>query len=99
MSDRESLRDALVALPFVAEVPPSGGNFLLIQLEGSDSRLAGQIRDRLLERYNMEIKNVTGRFPDGVPRLRVAVRTKVENALLVGALRDLCEEILAIQDR
>lgn len=99
VNDRESLRDALVELPFVAEVPPSGGNFLLIQLEGADSRLAGQIRDWLLERYNIEIKDVTGRFPDGTPRLRVAVRTKVENALLVGALRDLCQEILTIQDR
>ncbi len=95
--DRKLLREALSALPFVDEVPPSGGNFLLMRLKGTDPQLAGQIREWLLANYNIEVKNVTEKFPDRAPRLRIAVRTKIENDRLVEALRHLPGDLPAAQ--
>ncbi|HUZ41800.1 MAG TPA: hypothetical protein VMU68_10480 [Acidimicrobiales bacterium] len=95
--DRESLRTNLQTLSFVAETPASGGNFLLVQLEGTDARLASQVRNWLLEQCNIEVKDVSAKFADDVPRLRLPVRSKAENERLVAALRHLAEELAQIQ--
>jgi histidinol-phosphate/aromatic aminotransferase/cobyric acid decarboxylase-like protein/choline kinase len=85
--DRESMRDALLSLDVVSDIPPSGGNFLLVQLRGAEAALAADARSWLLETQNIEVKDVSARFPDRVPRLRVAVRRADENELLVAALK------------
>jgi histidinol-phosphate/aromatic aminotransferase/cobyric acid decarboxylase-like protein len=92
--DRESMRAELMALPSVADVPPSGGNFLLVQLRGDEPRLADDVRTWLLERHRIEVKDVSGRFPDRAPRLRIAVRTSDENSRLVSALQELPRSLL-----
>jgi histidinol-phosphate/aromatic aminotransferase/cobyric acid decarboxylase-like protein/choline kinase len=89
MRDRESLRTALLSLPVVADVPPSGGDFLLVLLHGRDTAVAAEVRSWLLATHRIEVKDVSGRFPQPAPRLRVAVRREDENARLVDALRQL----------
>lgn len=84
--DRTALREALVKMSCVRSVPPSGGNFLLVELDSGDPDFAATLRERLLQDHNIEVKNVTAKFDDNVPRLRVAVRTESENARLLQAL-------------
>ena len=86
--DREKLRLDLTGLPLVDHVYESGGNFLLVRVSG-ERDLAEAIRTGLLEDFRIEVKNVTDRFPDHLPRLRLAVRKPEENELLVGALEAL----------
>lgn len=99
MRDRESMRDDLAALPFVSEVPPSGGNFLLVQLQGAEPRLAADVRNWLLETHSIEVKDVSSRFPDLTPRLRIAVRRAEENGQLIAALRGLPRELQGLARR
>jgi histidinol-phosphate/aromatic aminotransferase/cobyric acid decarboxylase-like protein len=97
--DRESMRDELAALPFVADVPQSGGNFLLVRLRGAEPQLADDVRNWLLEQHSMEVKDVSERFPDRAPRLRIAVRTSDENSRLVEVLAALPSAVLEPQRR
>ncbi len=83
--DREELRRDLLAVPGVAAVYPSGGNFLLTELTGAPG-IAAALRQGLLAEAAIEVKDVTERFSDRVPRLRVAVRRPEENARLIQAL-------------
>lgn len=83
--DRESLRRALAGLDVVESVPESGGDFLLVNLVG-EGDVAPRLRRRLLADHAIEVKDVTGKFSDGRPRLRIAVRTPEDNARLVAAL-------------
>jgi len=84
--DRESLRQALEAIPGVAEVHPSGGDFLLARL-GAPVAAAPTLRSVLLAEAAIEIKDVSSRIPGEFAHLRIAVRKPEENQLLVGALR------------
>jgi adenosylcobyric acid synthase len=87
-ADREALRADLAELPIVARVYPSGGNFLLVEMRGTDDT-ASAIRQGLLTAHNIEVKDVTDRFSDRRPRLRIAVRLPEENARLVEGLLEL----------
>jgi histidinol-phosphate/aromatic aminotransferase/cobyric acid decarboxylase-like protein len=85
--DRENLRHDLSELDIVEHVHPSDGNFLLTCLVGNSGDIAHMIRDRLLADHRIEVKDVSGRFPDRRPRLRLAVRTPEDNARLIEALQ------------
>ena len=76
-----------LARAVVDHVHPSGGNYLLTCLVGSSAEVAHTIRQKLLAGFRIEVKDVSGRFPDGRPRLRLAVRTPDDNARLLDALR------------
>ena len=67
------LRSELEELPLGARVPPSGGDFLLVDLSSDDPALASRVRHRLLEKWSIEVKDVSLRFPDPAPRLRLAL--------------------------
>lgn len=87
--DRAELRTLLEGLPIVEHVHPSDGNFLLACLRSpadAGGSLAADIRGRLLTDELIEVKDVTDRFPDRRPRLRIAVRTPADNRRLVSAL-------------
>ena len=86
IADREAMRAALGSIDGVSRVYPSGGNFVLIELHGPPE-IASLIRRRLLADAAIEIKDVTHRFPDRIPRLRLAVRLPKDNARLVAAIR------------
>jgi histidinol-phosphate/aromatic aminotransferase/cobyric acid decarboxylase-like protein/choline kinase len=85
VADREALADGLVAVPGVARVHPSGGNFLLVELVGRPEAAAG-LRESLLTHEAIAVKDVTDRFPDHRPRIRVGVRLPHENRVLLDAL-------------
>lgn len=89
IDDREVLRAALSHLPVVAEVYPSGGNFVLIRTAGEDAASAAVIRNTLLDKTRIHVKDVSSRFPDDKPRIRLGLRTSEENALLLEALSGL----------
>lgn len=78
IAERAEFRQALRQVPGVAFVHPSGGDFLLAELSGP-ADLGRLVRRTLLADWSTEVKDVSGRFADGVPRLRVAVRTSQEN--------------------
>lgn len=83
---REMLRHGLMQLPIVERVHESGGNFLMVDLEGGDAGLASEVRAQLLRQFSIEVKDVSPRFPDRRPRLRLGVRTPAENGRLEAAL-------------
>jgi len=86
--DREALRRSLSDLPAVRQVHPSGGNFLLVDLEGEPGA-SFEVRTQLLAHHGIDVKDVTERFSDLVPRLRIAVRAQDDNDRLLAALASL----------
>ena len=87
--DRDHLREQLLNESFVRSVPESGGNFLLVELASTNPEAATRVRDALLMNHDLEVKNVTEKFADRLPSLRVACRTSDENQVLVDALRSV----------
>jgi histidinol-phosphate/aromatic aminotransferase/cobyric acid decarboxylase-like protein/choline kinase len=87
-ADRDWFRLALLRIPSVAEILPSGGNFLLVRLHGPAAN-AATLRERLLRDGATDVPDATAAFADGRPRLRIAVRRPEENAALVATLTRL----------
>jgi histidinol-phosphate/aromatic aminotransferase/cobyric acid decarboxylase-like protein len=92
VSERARMRQLLEGLPSVTRVHESGGNFLLVDLAGEDPGAASRLRRDLLAGSRIEVKDISGKFPDRRPRLRLAVRTQEENDRLLTALRALAAE-------
>ena len=92
--DRAAFSHALSEAPPVALVHPSGGNFVLVDLHGATD-VASRLHQALLTQEAISVKDVTERFSDKVPRLRLAVRRPQENKRLVHALTALSESKLA----
>jgi histidinol-phosphate/aromatic aminotransferase/cobyric acid decarboxylase-like protein len=92
--DRAAFSHALSGAPPVARVHPSGGNFVLVDLHGA-ADVASRLHQALLTQEAISVKDVTERFSDRVPRLRLAVRRPQENDRLVHALTALSESQLA----
>lgn len=84
-ADRDALAEQLRAAPMVAEVHAGGGNFVLARLHGPASGAAA-VREHLIREHRINIKDVSSKFEDGAPRLRIGVRTAAENAVLVARL-------------
>ena len=75
----------------VAEVLAGGGNFVVLRCESRVS--AADLARRLLAEHGICVKDVTGRWADGEPRLRIAVRSAEDNARFTAALSDtLCTQ-------
>lgn len=87
--DRDNLREDLGRVPVVRRVHESGGNFLLVELRGDGPEVAQEVRAWLLAETAIEVKDVSGRFGDLRPRLRVAVRGAEDNGRLVEAMSGL----------
>lgn len=85
--DREELRETMCTLPGIAQVYPSGGDFLLVRLD-APSAAGHRLRRLLLAEEGIEVKDVSHRLPDDSAYLRIAVRKPDENQVLVDALRD-----------
>ena len=84
--DRDRLRERLGPLRGVAEVFPSGGDFLLVRLDAPASA-ARALRRLLLAEAAIEVKDVSKRMRGDSAHLRIAVRNPDENQLLVEALQ------------
>jgi histidinol-phosphate/aromatic aminotransferase/cobyric acid decarboxylase-like protein/choline kinase len=85
-ADRAQFAAMLAALPCVERCYPSGGNFLLVALKGSGNGLGGRVREQLLARFNIDVKDVSARLDPPGPKLRVAVRLPDDNARFCEAL-------------
>ena len=91
--DREELRDTLQSVPGIAEVYPSGGDFLLVRLD-APAETGARLRRTLLAEAAIEIKDVSARVPGDCAYLRLAVRKSHENQRLTDALRDLLPTVV-----
>jgi len=92
VSERARMRRLLEELPIVRQVHDSGGNFLLVELTGEDPGIASRLRRDLLASSRIEVKDISAKYPDRRPRLRLAVRTQDDNDRLLNALRALATE-------
>jgi histidinol-phosphate/aromatic aminotransferase/cobyric acid decarboxylase-like protein len=93
MLDRKELRRDLQAVPGVAAVHPSGGDFLLATLAAPEA--AGQrLRRTLLAEAAIEVKDVSRRISGDSAHLRIAVRRPEENQLLLDALHRLLPTVI-----
>jgi histidinol-phosphate/aromatic aminotransferase/cobyric acid decarboxylase-like protein len=86
VAERSRMQRRLAENPLVCRVHDSGGNFLLVQLRGEDPGAAASLRQELLASSRIEVKDVSAKFPDGLPRLRLAVRTYADNDRLIRVL-------------
>jgi histidinol-phosphate/aromatic aminotransferase/cobyric acid decarboxylase-like protein/choline kinase len=89
VAERSRMLSLLSGQPFVHRVHDSGGNFLLVQLRGDDPAIASRLRQELLATSRIEIKDVSGKYPDRLPRIRIAVRRQEDNDRLLHALQSL----------
>jgi histidinol-phosphate/aromatic aminotransferase/cobyric acid decarboxylase-like protein len=85
-ADRGELQAVLQRIDGVRQVYPSAGNFVLFRLDDSDPARAAALTESLLARHSIYIKDVSARFPEPAPYVRVAVRHPAENLRLVEAL-------------
>jgi histidinol-phosphate/aromatic aminotransferase/cobyric acid decarboxylase-like protein len=85
-ADREDLIVRLRALPQIEQIHPSGGNFVLARLRGSDPSLGRWLVDTLLARFKIYLKDVSDRFKPEAPWLRFAVRVPADHQRLCEAL-------------
>lgn len=76
VSERARMSRLLPELPSVRRVHDSGGNFALRDLHGEDPGIASPLRWELLADRKIEVKDVSDKYPDRLPRLRLAVRTE-----------------------
>jgi histidinol-phosphate/aromatic aminotransferase/cobyric acid decarboxylase-like protein/choline kinase len=89
IAQRSRMRRLLEEQPLVRQVHEGGGNFLLVQLRGEDPRTASWLRQNLLASSRIEVKDVSDRYSDRLPRLRLAVRTQEDNDRLLQSLQSL----------
>jgi len=85
--DRAVFADELGRIEGVRMVYPSGGNFVLVELDGTEARSAAELREALLIHASIAVKDVSQRFADRRPRIRVGVRLPADNEKLLTALR------------
>jgi len=88
IKDRQDFISALSKLSCVDTVYPSQGNFFLVRLRGQKN-VAAEIVNKLLSRYSIFVKDISHKFNDKYPYLRIAVRASHENAKFVSALADV----------
>ncbi|MBS2023250.1 MAG: aminotransferase class I/II-fold pyridoxal phosphate-dependent enzyme [Deltaproteobacteria bacterium] len=86
-SDREDLAARLRELPQVERVFPSGADFLLVKLRGSDPAIGAWLVQQLLARFRIYIKDVSERFAERGVWLRFAVRLPQEHQRLIEGLK------------
>jgi len=86
--DLENMKERLCELDVVDHVHDGAGTFLLTCLDERFAPDAGALRQVALRQHGIEIKDVTRRFADGKPRLRLAVRPSGDVDRLIVALEE-----------
>jgi histidinol-phosphate/aromatic aminotransferase/cobyric acid decarboxylase-like protein len=87
-ADRESRGALLKESHLVTAVHPSGGDFLLVQLDGDAAR-ADLLARRLVERHGILVKDASAKMADGGGWWRLAVRTPADHRTLLAAVDTL----------
>jgi histidinol-phosphate/aromatic aminotransferase/cobyric acid decarboxylase-like protein/choline kinase len=86
-SERSRFAEALRDVPHL-RVFPSQANYLMAEL--SDGFTAAQLTERLLNGYNILVKDLSSKIKkEGRQFLRIAVRTEADDDALVRALKEL----------
>jgi histidinol-phosphate/aromatic aminotransferase/cobyric acid decarboxylase-like protein/choline kinase len=85
ITDRNSFAAKLASLAAVDHVYPSKANFILVRLKIESAQLP-KLRDYLLNRCNIYVRDCSLKFGDGRAYMRIAVRFHKENMLFVEAL-------------
>jgi histidinol-phosphate/aromatic aminotransferase/cobyric acid decarboxylase-like protein/choline kinase len=93
VAERARMRELLAEQSLVERVHEGGGNFLLVQLCGAEPAVAAKVRADLL-RSRIEVKDVSAKFADGLPRLRLAIRTQEDNDRFMLAFQSLGTSML-----
>jgi histidinol-phosphate/aromatic aminotransferase/cobyric acid decarboxylase-like protein/choline kinase len=88
VSDREDLVTMLSRLPIVAQVYPSGADFVLARLTLS-AAATRELSARLVEKLLVHVKDVSGKFGTEEGFWRVAVRTPADHDRLRDAVMSL----------
>lgn len=83
--DRKSLAEGLLTLDAVSAVYGGGGNFILVELQG-ERCFAHRVAAWLAAEENILVKDVSDRFLDRKPRLRVALRDSASNERFLSAI-------------
>jgi histidinol-phosphate/aromatic aminotransferase/cobyric acid decarboxylase-like protein len=83
--DRKSLAEGLLTLDAVSAVYGGGGNFILVELQG-ERCFAHRVAAWLAAEENILVKDVSNRFLDRKPRLRVALRDSASNERFLSAI-------------
>jgi histidinol-phosphate/aromatic aminotransferase/cobyric acid decarboxylase-like protein/choline kinase len=86
VAERTRMRRELAKVPLIRRVHDSGANFLLAELQGDDPGVASSLRQELLAASRIEVKDVSAKYADRRPRLRLSVRTREENDRLLRSL-------------
>ncbi len=87
--ERSELALSLAKVPGVEEVYPGGGNFLLLRQRGPS------LQGRLLER-GLLVKDVSEKLADGRSYLRIGMRSKEDNQILLRHLAELLAQTEAV---
>lgn len=90
IQDRQDLSARLAALPIVARVAPSGANFVMAELT-IDAAASSQLADEMLASEGIYVKEISGKFDDGLARWRLAVRTPADHIVLADAMTRLAQ--------
>ena len=85
------MRRLLEELPSVPQVHDSGGNSPRRSYRRGSRHGLADVLD-LLASSRIEVKDISEKYPDQRPRLRLAVRTQEDNDRLLNALRALAAE-------
>ncbi len=90
-SDRQNFIKQLESLPRVKQVYPSGGNFLLVELD-CEANFVDNLTENLLTKYKIYAKNVSNKFDNRKSCLRLAVRNEADNLKLIVNLKQVINE-------
>jgi histidinol-phosphate/aromatic aminotransferase/cobyric acid decarboxylase-like protein/CTP:molybdopterin cytidylyltransferase MocA len=85
ISDRNGFSSRLSAVAGIDKVFPSGGNFLMVKLDGGKDA-AATVCERLIRQHGIYAKNVSKKISDADGYLRLAVRLPAENSRFADAL-------------
>ncbi|HEX4138683.1 MAG TPA: aminotransferase class I/II-fold pyridoxal phosphate-dependent enzyme [Bryobacteraceae bacterium] len=86
--DRRDFAERLNGILAIRDVYPSGGNFLLVRLAEGETGGAHRLTEILLSKYSINVKDVSAKFGNTAPYLRLAVRRPAENLRLLEALTE-----------
>jgi histidinol-phosphate/aromatic aminotransferase/cobyric acid decarboxylase-like protein/choline kinase len=90
ISDREDFIRDLDSCGWVKQVFPSGGNFILVEMEMTPDD-TGRLLRTLLTKHSVLVKDVSSRFSGHQGMIRIAVRTHEENCGLISLVSQSLE--------
>lgn len=94
-ADRSHLKSSLEKLSVVESVFDSQADFLLLRLKG-DSNFASKLTSKLIEKYDIYVKNISSKINDGRGYLRIAVRLPLEHEHLANAISSVTDDNVTI---